>query len=114
MDKIIGVVGLGYVGLPLALTAVESGWNVIGFDKNSNLVRNLTSGESHIDDVSNERLLVGLSGGKFLASDDPAALSNNLTGRNMKVTDTIIAPAIASIMALIWLFETDFDIYSSC
>jgi UDP-N-acetyl-D-glucosamine dehydrogenase len=76
MDKIIGVVGLGYVGLPLALTAVESGWNVIGFDKNSNLVRNLTSGESHIDDVSNERLLVGLSGGKFLASDDPAALSN--------------------------------------
>lgn len=76
MDKTIGVVGLGYVGLPLALTAVESGWNVIGFDKNSNLVRNLTSGESHIDDVSNERLLAGLSDGKFLAIDDPAALSN--------------------------------------
>jgi UDP-N-acetyl-D-glucosamine dehydrogenase len=76
MDKTIGVVGLGYVGLPLALTAVESGWDVIGFDKNSNLVRNLTSGKSHIDDVANERLIAVLSSGKFLAVDDPNALSN--------------------------------------
>jgi UDP-N-acetyl-D-glucosamine dehydrogenase len=76
MDKAIGVVGLGYVGLPLALTAVESGWDVIGFDKNPNLVRKLTSGKSHIDDVTDERLIAGLSDGKFLASDDPNALSN--------------------------------------
>ena len=65
MDKTIGVIGLGYVGLPLALTAVESGWNVIGYDKNPDLIRGLLSGNSHIDDVSNERLITGIRFPKY-------------------------------------------------
>ena len=75
MDKTIGVIGLGYVGLPLALTAVESGWNVIGYDKNPDLIRGLLSGNSHIDDVSNERLITGISGGEFSLVDSPNSLS---------------------------------------
>jgi UDP-N-acetyl-D-glucosamine dehydrogenase len=75
MDKTIGVIGLGYVGLPLALTAVESGWNVIGYDKNPDLIRGLLSGNSHIDDVSNERLITGISGGEFSLVDSPNLLS---------------------------------------
>ena len=47
MDKTVGVIGLGYVGLPLALTAAESGWNVVGFDKNVQLIENLSSSKSH-------------------------------------------------------------------
>ncbi len=76
MDKLVGVIGLGYVGLPLALTAVESGWNVIGFDKNPQLIKTLSSGKSHIDDVSNSRLAEGISQGKFLPVDNAEALSD--------------------------------------
>jgi len=75
MDKTIGVIGLGYVGLPLALTAVEKGWNVIGYDKNAGLIKGLLSGNSHIDDVSNERLSSAISGGKFTAVDAPNSFS---------------------------------------
>lgn len=76
MDKTVGVIGLGYVGLPLALTAVESGWNVVGFDKNPKLIETLTSGQSHIDDVSNARLAESISQGRFRPVDNAEALSN--------------------------------------
>lgn len=76
MDKTVGVIGLGYVGLPLALTAVESGWNVVGFDKNARLIENLISGQSHIDDVSDSRLALGISQGRFRAVDNVEALSD--------------------------------------
>lgn len=76
MDKTVGVIGLGYVGLPLALTAVESGWNVVGFDKNAHLIENLTSGQSHIDDVSDSRLAESISKGLFRIADNVEALSD--------------------------------------
>ena len=74
MDKTVGVIGLGYVGLPLALTAVESGWNVVGFDKNAQLIKNLISGQSHIDDVSDSRLAESMSQGRFRPVDNVEAL----------------------------------------
>ncbi len=76
MDKTVGVIGLGYVGLPLALTAVESGWNVVGFDKNTQLIENLNAGKSHIDDVSDSRLAESISQGRFLPVDNVEALSD--------------------------------------
>ena len=76
MDKTVGVIGLGYVGLPLALTAAESGWNVVGFDKNVQLIENLSSSKSHIDDVSNSKLTESISQGRFIPVDDPDALSD--------------------------------------
>ena len=48
------VVGLGYVGLPLASQAVRSGVRVAGFDLNDAIVESLNAGRSHIDDLSDE------------------------------------------------------------
>jgi UDP-N-acetyl-D-glucosamine dehydrogenase len=76
MDSTIGIVGLGYVGLPLALTAAEKGWKVIGFDKNVSIVESLVSGISHIDDVSNERLLKSIANGNFVAVSEATSLSD--------------------------------------
>lgn len=47
----VGVIGLGYVGLPLALALAEQGFVVRGFDINSEKIRSLAGGQSHIRDV---------------------------------------------------------------
>ena len=57
------VIGLGYVGLPLAAEAALSGMTVVGFDLNDDVVRALNSGSSHIADVSSEDLASVLSSG---------------------------------------------------
>ncbi|MEV6022328.1 nucleotide sugar dehydrogenase [Streptomyces sp. NPDC052036] len=46
------VVGLGYVGLPLARSAAAAGLKVVGLDRNPRVVDSLTSGRSHVDDVA--------------------------------------------------------------
>mgnify|MGYP001165420084 FL=1 len=52
----LGVVGLGYVGLPLAVEAASSGLKVIGYDINSERVEMINNGNSPIEDISNEEL----------------------------------------------------------
>src|SRR2546423_14444208 len=52
----IGIVGLGYVGLPLALEFAKAGFKVIGYDVSERVVNGLMSGKSHIQDVSNEEV----------------------------------------------------------
>jgi UDP-N-acetyl-D-glucosamine dehydrogenase len=52
----IGIVGLGYVGLPLAMEFAEAGMDVIGVDVDANRVGGLRAGRSHIEDVADERL----------------------------------------------------------
>ena len=59
-DARMVVLGLGYVGLPLALSFVEAGVSVVGLDVNSGRVDELRSGRSPIDDVSDARLGAGL------------------------------------------------------
>lgn len=57
LDKktaIIGVVGLGYVGLPLMLSFIEAGYRVIGFDIDADKIAKLTRGESYIGHISDE------------------------------------------------------------
>ncbi|MEX1141831.1 MAG: nucleotide sugar dehydrogenase [Thermoleophilaceae bacterium] len=51
----VGVVGLGYVGLPLAVAFAEEGHEVAGVDVDQRVVAGLAAGESHIEDVSSER-----------------------------------------------------------
>ncbi len=71
----LGVVGLGYVGLPLAVDAVSSGLSVIGYDiseKKNNLIN---SGQSPIEDISNDDLSSALGQG-FLATNDEAVLGD--------------------------------------
>jgi UDP-N-acetyl-D-glucosamine dehydrogenase len=57
---IIGIIGLGYVGLPLGVAFAEAGHQVIGLDTNASLVDALRGGESHIEDIPNERLVASL------------------------------------------------------
>jgi UDP-N-acetyl-D-glucosamine dehydrogenase len=52
----IGIIGLGYVGLPLAIAFAEAGHQVIGLDTNAGRIDALRHGESHIEDVSDESL----------------------------------------------------------
>ena len=53
---IVGVVGLGYVGLPLAVEKAKVGFTVIGFDRNAQRVDQVNCGKNYIKDVNNEEL----------------------------------------------------------
>jgi UDP-N-acetyl-D-glucosamine dehydrogenase len=59
----IGVVGLGYVGLPLVVAFCEAGYDVVGVDTDSRMVERLAAGRSHIEDVSDATLAA--IGGRF-------------------------------------------------
>jgi UDP-N-acetyl-D-glucosamine dehydrogenase len=54
--KKIGVIGLGYVGLPLAVVAAEAGHQIIGFEINSIICKKINEGNSHVKDVESARL----------------------------------------------------------
>ena len=62
-DRSVGVVGLGYVGLPLALAYHEAGLKVVGVDANPGRVAELNAGHSPIDDIDDARLGAALRGG---------------------------------------------------
>ena len=70
----IGVIGLGYVGLPLAMEFANSGFRVIGYDVSERVVRKLTSGESHIQDVAAADVARHVKSGHFAPTTDAAAL----------------------------------------
>jgi UDP-N-acetyl-D-glucosamine dehydrogenase len=63
-DKVV-VVGQGYVGLPLALRAVDVGYRVVGYDVSPERVRRLRAAESYVDDVDDVDLKVALETGRF-------------------------------------------------
>jgi len=69
------VVGQGYVGLPLAVRAVEAGFDVVGFDLDVNRIKRLADGDSYIEDVTVERLGRALATGRFLPTDDAAHMA---------------------------------------
>ena len=58
-DLVVGVVGLGYVGLPLSVEIARSGLRVVGFDVDSETVEGISGGASHIEDVTDEELTAG-------------------------------------------------------
>ncbi len=55
-SAVFGVIGLGYVGLPLAVEIAEAGFRVVGFDLNQAVVDTINGGKSHIQDVDSETL----------------------------------------------------------
>jgi UDP-N-acetyl-D-glucosamine dehydrogenase len=73
-DRSIGIVGLGYVGLPLALGLQEAGLSVLGVDANPRRVEELTAGRSPIDDVDDDRLGAALERGLRFTAPDPDRL----------------------------------------
>lgn len=70
----VGVMGLGYVGLPRALAFVEEGFDVVGFDVDSEKVDTLRSGKSPITDVSSGRIGEALDTGRFEVTDEMSQL----------------------------------------
>ena len=76
-DQRIAVIGLGYVGLPLAIAFAEAGRDVLGVDASSARVSQLTGGSSPLDDVDDARLAAALAGGRFQVIDvDTAQLAD--------------------------------------
>ena len=73
-SAVVGIVGLGYVGLPLAMEFARAGFRVIGFDVSQRVVDLLMSGKSHIQDVPSEEVARFVKGGKFTATADEARL----------------------------------------
>src|SRR5882724_9275261 len=72
---VFGVVGLGYVGLPLAMELVRAGYRVLGVDVNSRVVDSLNAGRSHIQDVPAATVAGAVQGGKFAATTDLSRLA---------------------------------------
>jgi len=68
------IVGQGYVGLPLAMRAVEVGYEVVGFDTDKRKISALTSGESYIDDITSEVVATALATGRYLPTSEEASL----------------------------------------
>ncbi len=66
------IVGQGYVGLPVAIRAVEAGFDVVGFDTDEARVKALLAGESFVEDVAGERLRAALASDRYLATSDAA------------------------------------------
>ena len=73
-EALFGVVGLGYVGLPLVVELARAGYRVLGFDINAQVVEGLNAGRSHVKDVSAADLREVLAAGRFVATTDMARL----------------------------------------
>ena len=70
------ILGQGYVGLSLAVSAAQAGHQVIGFDVNSDLVVQLNLGVSHVEGISNQKLEEIISNRSYQASADAVSLSS--------------------------------------
>jgi UDP-N-acetyl-D-glucosamine dehydrogenase len=71
-SKVLAIIGQGYVGLPLAMAAVDAGWSVIGIEKSAVRVDQLNSGSSPVEDISDDRLAKAIASHKFEASNNPS------------------------------------------
>ena len=67
---LVGIVGLGYVGLPLGLRFVEAGFRVLGFDVDARKITKLNAGESYIDYIGPERIKEARTAGLLEATSD--------------------------------------------
>ncbi len=74
-EAVVGIVGLGYVGLPLALRYAEEGFSVVGFDIDENKVRKIEAGESYIEHISSVSVKA-VAGEKLFGTTDFSKISN--------------------------------------
>jgi UDP-N-acetyl-D-glucosamine dehydrogenase len=66
----VAIIGQGYVGLPLAMAAVDAGWTVIGIDTLQSKVDGILAGISPVEDISNDQLQKALFSGSYSVSTD--------------------------------------------
>ena len=72
----LGVIGLGYVGLPLAVEFARAGFGVVGYDVDERKVAELMAGRSYIPDVPSAHLAEVVKSGKFVATTDAKRLAD--------------------------------------
>ena len=75
-DLQVGVIGLGYVGLPLAVAFAEAGYRVMGIDINARKVAAIREGRSYVEDVAPERLAAQVESGRLEATQSYAVLDS--------------------------------------
>jgi len=75
-SKVLAIIGQGYVGLPLAMAAVDAGWTVVGIEKSTSRVNQINAGSSPVEDISDARLASAILANKYMASNDPAVVAS--------------------------------------
>ena len=68
--QVLAIIGQGYVGLPLAMAAVDAGWTVIGIDNFVAKVAQINGGSSPVEDISDKLLQAAISSGAYKATTD--------------------------------------------
>ncbi len=104
-----GVIGLGYVGLPLAVTMVQNGLRAIGYDRSQPRVDMLNRGVSPVEDVSDEELQAALANGLEITADESRLRSADAVficvpsplGRNREPDLSFIKSAAATVTAVV-------------
>ncbi|HET55722.1 MAG TPA: nucleotide sugar dehydrogenase [Ignavibacteria bacterium] len=74
-SAIVGIIGLGYVGLPLGLEFIESGFSIIGFDIDEKKIPILKQGKSYIKHINGNRIQKAIDTGRFDATTDFSRLT---------------------------------------
>lgn len=74
-SQILAIIGQGYVGLPLAMAAVDAGWTVIGVDNFEAKVAQINGGSSPVEDISDAQLQAAIAKGVYKATTDYSAVS---------------------------------------
>ncbi len=74
-NQILAIIGQGYVGLPLAMAAVQAGWSVIGVDNFETKVAQINSGSSPVEDISDAQLQAAIASGNYKAVTDFSLVS---------------------------------------
>jgi UDP-N-acetyl-D-glucosamine dehydrogenase len=74
-EALFGIIGLGYVGLPLAVELAKAGFTVLGYDVSQRVVDTINAGKSHIKDVTDAELREVVCAGRLSATTDASRLS---------------------------------------
>lgn len=104
-----GVIGLGYVGLPLAVTAVAAGLDVVGFDVSPDRADALMAGTSHVEDVAHDTLRSAVDQGAEFTSDASLLAKADCVficvpsplGRNRQPDMSFIEAAAATVSSIV-------------
>ena len=75
-SQVLAIIGQGYVGLPLAMAAVDAGWRVIGVDNFEAKVAQINSGSSPVEDISDSKLQAAIEAGSYKATNDFTSIAS--------------------------------------
>ena len=80
-EAVVGIVGLGYVGLPLAVSFAKNGIKVLGIEKSEKKVSSVNAGQNYIKDVDDEVLKSCVQQGMLSATTDSSLVAESFPSR---------------------------------